>query len=130
MTGLAFSYSIGNFKGNLGLQKRGASIWEGMSSMHKRSTKRVTLLQSFVLVSQYVRPGGADVRRPDCLDIRKTGSYLLTVEAVSFRGSETVVDLRAQDGTLWKKTCTHPVSCRPGDVLQAELTAARPVLFQ
>ena len=40
--------------------------------------------------------------RPDCLSILDAGAYPVTVEAISFRGSDTVVHLRGTDGVLWK----------------------------
>ena len=67
--------------------------------------------------------------RPDALDIGKTGDYQVTVETVSFRGSDILVSLRAEEGTLWKKTCTGEAAWKPGDVLQACLKIAEPVLF-
>ena len=67
--------------------------------------------------------------RPDSLHTEKEGAYRLTVESVSFRGSDTQVGFRAEDGTLWKKAFVHPVDWHAGDVLQSELTVEYPVLF-
>ena len=39
--------------------------------------------------------------RPDCLHTEKEGNYRLTVESVSFRGSDTLVCFRAEDGTCF-----------------------------
>ena len=68
--------------------------------------------------------------RPDCLDMEKEGTYCLTVESVSFRGSDTQVCFRAEDGTLWKKTFVQPVHWNEGDVLQAQLVVNEMILFQ
>lgn len=67
--------------------------------------------------------------RPDALDTEKPGEYSLTVESVSFRGSDTQVSFRAKDGTLWKKTFVHPVSWTEGDVIMASLILGEPILF-
>ena len=67
--------------------------------------------------------------RPDCLHTEKEGNYHLTVESVSFRGSDTQVTFRAEDGTLWKKTYTCPVTWEAGGELQADLEIIAPVLF-
>ena len=68
--------------------------------------------------------------RPDCLDTENTGDYRLTVEEVSFRGSDTQVTFRAEDGTLWKKAYHGPVRWQVGDTLSARLDLAEPVLFE
>ena len=68
--------------------------------------------------------------RPDCLHTEKEGNYRLTVESVSFRGSDTLVCFRAEDGTCWKKTYDHPVSWRTGAVLHSQVAVEHPVLFR
>ena len=67
--------------------------------------------------------------RPDCLDTEAAGDYRLTVESVSFRGSDTQVCFRAEDGTLWKKTFVQPVIWKEGDLLQAKLQLKEIILF-
>ena len=67
--------------------------------------------------------------RPDCLDLNQTGTYVLQVEEISFRGTDSLICLRSQDGTLWKKSCTGPVAMQIGDILNARLTVTNPVLF-
>ena len=67
--------------------------------------------------------------RPDCLHTEREGSYRLVVESVLFRGSDTQVCFRAEDGTLWKKTFAQSVPWTAGDVLMSELTVRNPVLF-
>ena len=68
--------------------------------------------------------------RPDCLSIIDAGDYPVTVEAISFRGSDTVVHLRGTDGVLWKKAFTGKVNLQVGDTLRAALTIENPVLFE
>ena len=68
--------------------------------------------------------------RPDCLSIIDAGAYPVTVEAISFRGSDTVVHLRGTDGVLWKKAFTGKVNLQAGDTLRAALTIENPVLFE
>ena len=68
--------------------------------------------------------------RPDCLDTEREGDYLLTVEAVAFRGSDSQVTFRAEDGILWKKTYNHTVSWTVGQKLQAKINLEGLVLFQ
>ena len=67
--------------------------------------------------------------RPDCLNTEQEGDYSLTVEAVIFRGSDSQVSFRAEDGTLWKKTYTHTVSWTAGQTLQTKLNLNELVLF-
>jgi len=67
--------------------------------------------------------------RPDALDTETPGDYALTVEGISFRGSDTLVTFRAEDGTLWKKTCTHPVTWKEQTQVTAALHIGEPVLF-
>ena len=67
--------------------------------------------------------------RPDRLNIDKKGTYRLTVEETSFRGGDIQVMLRAEDGTLWKKTCATDAGWKQGDTLDAALTLDEPVLF-
>ena len=68
--------------------------------------------------------------RPDALDTDKSGDYRLTVEAVSFRGSDTQVTFRAEDGTLWKKSHTGQVAWKSGDTICADLHCTDPVLIK
>ena len=68
--------------------------------------------------------------RPDCLHTEKEGSYSVTVESVLFRGSDTQVSFRAEDGTLWKKAYTHRVDWNVGDRLFVELNVSMPTLFK
>ena len=67
--------------------------------------------------------------RPDCLDTDAGGEYHLTVEEVSFRGTDTLVVFRAEDGTAWKKAYTGPVSLKTKDVVCAQISVTEPVLF-
>ena len=67
--------------------------------------------------------------RPDALDLDGNGAYPVTVEARSFRGKDTLLSLRAEDGTLWKKTCPGSVLWQPGDMVRASLNIQQPVLF-
>ena len=68
--------------------------------------------------------------RPDCLNTETDGGYCLTVETVSFRGSDTQVCFRSEDGTRWKKTYPCPVLWKAGDSLPAKLEVPVPVLFE
>ena len=68
--------------------------------------------------------------RPDCLSIIDAGAYPVTVEAISFRGSDTVVHLRGPEGILWKKAFTGRVYLQVGETLRASLTIENPVLFE
>ena len=67
--------------------------------------------------------------RPDCLDLDTPGGYKLTVESVSFRGSETLLSLRAEDGTLWKKADPRKIPRNAGEVLSATLELSDAVLL-
>ena len=67
--------------------------------------------------------------RPDSLALDDMGDYLLTVETVTFRGSDTLVVFRAEDGILWKKSCCSPVPWRGGDRIRAGVRTGRAVLL-
>ena len=67
--------------------------------------------------------------RPDCLDLTQAGTYLLQVEEISFRGTDTLISLRGPDGTLWKKSHIGHVAVSVGDAVQARLNIENPVLF-
>ena len=67
--------------------------------------------------------------RPDCLHPEIPGDYSLTVEEISFRGGDTLVSLRAEDGTLWKKICPRDICWQPGQKITATVTVSDPVLF-
>ena len=68
--------------------------------------------------------------RPDALNTDAAGTYPLTVEAISFRGSDTQVSFRAEDGTLWKKTFVHQVPWKEGEALSSGLILREPILFE
>ena len=67
--------------------------------------------------------------RPDCLDTEKSGDYRLAVEEISFRGSDTQVSFRAEDGTLWKKGFHETVDWKIGERLAVQLNLTEPVLY-
>ena len=67
--------------------------------------------------------------RPDCLDLTQAGTYLLQVEEISFRGTDSLISLRGPDGTLWKKSHFGHVPFAVGDAVQARLNIEKPVLF-
>ncbi|MBR5125627.1 MAG: ABC transporter ATP-binding protein [Oscillospiraceae bacterium] len=66
--------------------------------------------------------------RPDSLELG-TGEYPLEVEAVSYRGSDTVVSFRGPDGVLWKKGISKAVHWEPGYQLQAAVHTDNAVFF-
>ena len=68
--------------------------------------------------------------RPDALDLEKKGNYPVAVETVSFRGGDTLVTLRAEDGTTWKKTVPGSTALREGARIMAALEITDPVLFK
>ena len=68
--------------------------------------------------------------RPNALDTDVSGTYKLTVESVSFRGSDTQVSFRAEDGTIWKKTYAKGISLDPGETIFADVQCNAPVLFE
>lgn len=67
--------------------------------------------------------------RPDSLEPGTPGGYWLTVEEVSYRGSDTVVSFRAEDGTLWKKSFLCPVSWQSGDRTESTVHTDSAVFF-
>ncbi len=67
--------------------------------------------------------------RPDALDTEVAGDYTVTVEHISFRGSDCMVTFRAGDGTLWKKAFSGTVSFACGEKIRASLHVLNPVLF-
>ena len=77
-------------------------------------------------------PDGAYVLmlRPDSLHPEIPGDYDLTVEEISFRGSDTMVSFRAEDGTLWKKICPRDICWKQGQKIPATVTVSDPVLFK
>ena len=67
--------------------------------------------------------------RPSNLQMTHSGDYRLTVENISFRGSDTLLTLRAEDGTVWKKSYSNTVPWNTGDTVSANLTIPHAVLF-
>ena len=67
--------------------------------------------------------------RPGDLRLGETGSYPLSVEALSFRGSDTLVTLRGSEGLLWKKAVTGAVSLKIGDRIHGVIEPGHRVLF-
>lgn len=67
--------------------------------------------------------------RPGDLTLEETGSYSLTVEEASFRGSDTLVTLRGPEGLLWKKAFSGSVSWKNGDHVRGSVRISHPVLF-
>ena len=67
--------------------------------------------------------------RPDCLELTQEGKYPLQVVESSFRGTDSLVCLQSQDGTLWKKSCTGLVPWEIGSEVNARLNIENPVVF-
>ena len=68
--------------------------------------------------------------RPEALNLDRNGGYPVRVENISFRGSDTLVTLRAEDGIVWKKTFPGSVRLREGETVQAALDITEPVLYE
>jgi len=67
--------------------------------------------------------------RPDALRLDVPGDYPVTVESVTFRGKDTLLALRAEDGTLWKKSCAGQTAWKPADRIPGSLDLSGAVLF-
>lgn len=67
--------------------------------------------------------------RPQSLNTDCPGDYRLTVEDISFRGRDTLVSLRAEDGCLWKKEYSGTVLWNIGDCVAASIAPDCGVLF-
>ena len=67
--------------------------------------------------------------RPRNFHPEEPGSYPVTVEALQFRGEDTLVVFRGEDGCLWQYRAGHNPSWRPGDRVMAALRTEDPVLF-
>ena len=57
------------------------------------------------------------------------GSYAVTAETVRFRGKDTGVTFRGEDGLVWKKAYTETPDYQPGQWLNTALNPGNPVLF-
>ncbi len=69
------------------------------------------------------------LRRPGDLHLEKNGDYILTVESLAFRGSDTLLTLRAADGTIWKKAVAETAAWQTGETLRARLDLNDPIFF-
>ena len=66
--------------------------------------------------------------RPSDLHLGE-GSYLLTLESLSYRGSDTLAVLRGPVGERWHIPRSWDCSWRPGDRIPAHIQVNDPVLF-
>ena len=57
------------------------------------------------------------------------GNYPVTVESLRFRGEDTLVNFRGDDGTLWQYSAGGKHPWKPGERVQAELKTDAAVLF-
>lgn len=67
--------------------------------------------------------------RPAALQTHRPGSYAVTVEQVRFRGSDTQVTFRGDDGTVWKKSCAAAPGLQAGQRLWVTLDLSQGVLL-
>ena len=72
---------------------------------------------------------GVLLLRPAALQPEVPGNYPLTVESLQFRGSDTLVTFRGDDGTVWKKSYAIPPAWQPGDRILAALNTENGVFF-
>ncbi len=76
------------------------------------------------------RDGAYDMLlRPHNFHPEIPGSYPVTVESVRFRGQDTLVVFRGDDGTVWQHGVLSNPSWNPGDRILATLRVDEPVLF-
>ena len=75
------------------------------------------------------RQEGVLLLRPAALQPETPGDYPLTVESLQFRGGDTLVTFRGDDGTVWKKSYGIPPAFQPGDRILAALNTENGVFF-
>ena len=75
------------------------------------------------------REGGVLLLRPWALQPEVPGDYPLTVCSLQFRGVDTLVTFRGEDGTVWKKSYAIPPAWQPGDRITATLNTENGVFF-
>jgi len=67
--------------------------------------------------------------RPHNFRPEESGAYPVTVESLRFRGEDTLVIFRGDDGSLWQYSAKHNPPWKPGDRVMATLRTENPVLF-
>ena len=67
--------------------------------------------------------------RPGDLHPEEEGSYTVTVESLSFRGSDTLATLRGPEGLLWKKSLPGSCPWQPGQQISCRLRPDPMVFF-
>ena len=58
-----------------------------------------------------------------------SGSYPVTVENIHFRGADTLVIFRGDDGTVWRYSASGTQNWHPGDRVSAKLQTESAILF-
>jgi ABC-type Fe3+/spermidine/putrescine transport system ATPase subunit len=67
--------------------------------------------------------------RPHNFCPEESGAYPVMVESLRFRGEDTLVAFRGEDGSLWQYPAAHNPPWKPGDRVMAVLRTENPVLF-
>ena len=67
--------------------------------------------------------------RPGDLHPEQAGGCTVTVESLSFRGSDTLATLRGPEGLLWKKSLPGACPWQPGQQVKCSLRPETPVFF-
>jgi putative spermidine/putrescine transport system ATP-binding protein len=115
---------------NLPCSRRVADFFGCCSYLRGQVTAGVFRSGNLEIPAQY--PDGAYelLLRPHNFCPEIPGSYPATVESVRFRGEDSLVIFRGQDGTLWKHRAGRNHPWKQGDRIHASVVPDQTLLFR
>lgn len=114
---------------NCPVSRRVADFFGGCTYL--RGAVNAGIFRSGALEIAAAKPDGEYdlLLRPGNFRPGESGSYPVTVECLRFRGEDTLVTFRGDDGSLWQHRASQSLPWKPGDRVMAAIRIEMPVLY-
>ena len=109
--------------------RRVAEFFGGCTWLRGRVSQGMFRTDYLTLPVQYPEGEYDLLLRPHNFHPEESGDYPVTVESVRFRGEDTQILFRGDDGALWQYSTSGANSWHPGDRVLAALQIDEPLLF-
>ena len=109
--------------------RRVAEFFGGCTWLRGRVSQGMFRTDYLTLPVQYPEGEYDLLLRPHNFHPEEPGDYPVTVESIRFRGEDTQILFRSDDGALWQYSTSGAHNWHPGDRVLAALQVEAPLLF-
>ena len=109
--------------------RRVAEFFGGCTWLRGRVSQGMFRTDCLTLPVQYPEGEYDLLLRPHNFHPEESGDYPVTVESIRFRGEDTQILFRGDDGALWQYSTSGAHGWHPGDRVLSALQVEAPLLF-